>query len=232
MRTLERRQTVGLTVAAGIVVVVASLIAMFGIVPFPDTPQLGDQPEPVPPGRLAFVSWDAGAACLHVVDGRGNDTELACDEHLDGGRVRWTETGYIAVERWGPSGPEDWIVDPVTGETVDLVPVAGGDGRPEIPEPFQSRAESADGRVAEVSSRSGDVRVSVRGVDGRRTTVWEATGPSSYRLDGVSWSPDGEWLLVQDSRGHLLVLGADGDPAPRIWVEDAGGGHAWYQRER
>jgi hypothetical protein len=231
VKTLERRQTVGLTVAAGILVVVAVVVAMFGIVAYPDTPLVLDQPDPVLPGRLAYLTWDDGEGCLHVVDGRGNDDELTCGE-LGGELIRWTDTGYVAVRSWSPSGAEEWIVDPVTGEVVDVVPVERNGDRPEVPDPFQPWAETADGRVAEVSSRAGDVRVTVRDGAGPRATVWEATGPSTYRLEGVSWSPDGDWLLVRDSRGSLLVLGADGDPSPRTWAEDADGGYAWYERER
>lgn len=233
MRTLDTRQTVGLGIAAVIVVVVAALVAVFGIVPFPDTPRLADQPEPQVPGRLAYLSWDDGESCLHVVDGAGNDLVLTCDPDHGGEGLRWTEDGYIALTVWSVTAREERIIDPATGDTVEVREAPELDELGRVPEPGDLTIPPhvrADGTEVRVDSRAGKVEIAVGRPGEPREVVWEAVGPERYRLEQPSWSPDGEWLLVRDSRGHLLVLGADGDPAPRIWVEDAGWQYAWYIR--
>lgn len=233
MRRLETRQTIGLGVAAGIVIVVAALVAVFGVVPFPTTPTVAEQPDPAVPGRLAYLVWDRDDTCLHVVDGVGTDTEVTCGLVEHGGGLRWTDDGYVAVRTWDGAGEAERIIDPATGVTVELRPVPAGD-QPGATPPFDPDAGHsrirADGWEVRTDSRSGRVTVSVGPPEGPREVVWEAAGPASYRLDEASWSPDGEWLLLRDSRGHLLVMGAEGDPAPRIWVEDAGWEHAWFIR--
>lgn len=232
MRTLERRQTVGLGIAIAVIAVVGSLVATLGVVPFPDTPTVADEPDPAPPGRLAYTRWDRSEACLHIVDGSGDDREIACGESVAGETLVWTDDGYVAVTRWGLDGRELQVIDPATGAVVEVRQVDDGDPVKEFEEPSGGTfATSDDGTDARVRSSGGEVSVAV-GTDGEMDVIWRATAPETYRLEEIRWSPDGAWLLIRDSRGSLLVMPADGSVGPRLWVEDAGWTYAWYIRDR
>jgi len=230
---LEAREAAGLALAVAVIAVVGTLVLTVGVIPFPSTPPLAEQPDPAVPGRLAYVRYERGEACLHVVDGRGGDTMLGCGDRYDAGQLGWTGDGYVALTAWGNDVREAQIIDPVTGATVEVREVAENAG-PRI-EPGDDRhrgpAVASDGREVSTRSDRGHVTVSV-GKAGTSSVIWEATGPTSYRIDEVRWSPDEAWLLLRDSRGSLLVLRADGVGGPRRWVEDGGWRYAWFIRDR
>lgn len=66
--------------------------------------------------------------------------------------------------------------------------------------------------------------------DGSRQTIVAAHGLERFP-PVVQWSPDGDWILITDSMTQMLVVGADGEPSPRVLVdttEDLWGDAAWY----
>lgn len=48
---------------------------------------------------------------------------------------------------------------------------------------------------------------------------YAAPGIEALIVDPGDGSPDGRWVLVTDSRGHLLVLGAAGTPGARVLAD-------------
>jgi hypothetical protein len=233
VRTLERRQTIGLGIAVAIVAVVASLVATLGVVPFPDVPTLADQRQPLPPGRIAYTTWDRQANCLHVVDGSGDDREVVCGATVSGDLMAWSDDGYVEIWRYAPGSHEVRVIDPATGAVVEIrdIPEDEADQERPVDDPWSTVATAPDGTQARVRSADGQVSVSVGSGDAAEV-VWEASGPRRYSLQEVRWSPDGEWIAIRDSRDALLVMPADGSVAPRVWVEEIGWQWAWYVRDR
>lgn len=233
MTRLDTRQRAGLGIAVGIVVTVTLLVALFGIVPFPEVGRVDDPATEPLPGRLAYTTWETGEGqCVHVVDGRGNDEQLGCGGPYVGETLGWTEDGYLTlgVER-ELGGWSEQLIDPVTGAVVEE---REAEARPlPIPERtlwHDGPTSELDGRTARVDSRGGEVRVTVTDPAGRVEVLWASEAPQTYRMDGIRWSPDGEWLLLRDSLDRLLVLDAAGGSAPRVWVEEIEWEYAWYIR--
>ena len=56
---------------------------------------------------------------------------------------------------------------------------------------------------------------------GEERTLLRVEAGKRYLFEDVQWSPDGEWVLIRDSEGNLLVIGAKGRPASRALVSDA-----------
>lgn len=217
MNTTTRNRTIALVGAIAVVVAVAVVVASLGVIRYPAVPTLEEQPRPEVPGRLAYIRWDEGTSCVRVVDARGEDREIRCDDAL--GSVRWVGDDRLAVEIHG--GPDIHVetVDVRTGEVVAVD--TGDDAGRDIEHTVWPAAEREDGAVAVTMARDGTAELQVVEPDGTRRTVWQADGPESYRFAAAGWSADGDWLLIRDSRQRTIVLRATGDPAPRLWITDA-----------
>jgi hypothetical protein len=202
---------VGLTLAG---------ILLLGRLSYPDFPSVAEQPDPEVPGIVAFIRWDDGESCLHVVDaGAGQARRLRCDEFLSG-PLTWSEDGLVQVTTHeGPQPGRILAVDPSTGRTVRTDDL----GR----EPQRPVADvDGDGRRLRTESERGLVRLLVEGADGPVREVVRVEGPRDYHWWAPQWSPDGRYALVADSAQRLLVVEFDGGDV-RILATAAGGDAAW-----
>jgi len=228
--TPERRAVVAIVAAGSVLVIVTVIILVFGVIPLPHFPALTDQPDPSIPGTVAYMEYDE-TPCLFTVPASGGEGQEAwCGrEYVE--FPAWTADGLLVVTDW-QAEPTYVLIDPVTGTEVDQVPA--GDQLADGPLPYsgQDRQERGDGaKVHTEGLRGGTSSVVVR-LDGQDQTILSIEGaPSDYRFYAAQWSPDGEWVLVSDTEGRLLIVGADGTPGARVLVdrlEEWGPQAAWY----
>jgi hypothetical protein len=228
--TAERRAVVAIVAAISVLVVVTVVILVFGVIPLPEYPTLSDQPDPAIAGVVAYMEYDETPCLFTMAASGGEGHEAWCGrEYVE--FPAWTADGLLVVTDW-TAEPTYVLIDPATGSEVDQVPA--GDNLVDGPLPYQgvARQERADGaKVRTDGIRGGTSSVVVR-VDGKDLTILSIEGaPSDYRFYEAQWSPDGEWVLVSDTEGRLLVVGADGTPGARVLVdglEKWGPQAAWY----
>ncbi len=231
----ERRLVVAVVASAVIVVVVAALVALYGVRNPPDFPSLAEQPDPSIPGTIAWTSPSAAderGPCVHAATpATGEVSEVAClsaELHWLH-RIVWTSEGEIvAIGRRVPDEQQTAVVVDLDGQvvTVGTVPPTAA---------LDDQRTREDGARVRTGAPGPDVStVEVSEADGR---VWTAVRVEAraYRFRHVKWSPDGEWLLITDSEGRLLVAPADEDAEVRLLTDDLMGpamsephGVAWY----
>ncbi len=231
--TAERRAVVSIVAAVATLTVVTVIILVFGVIPLPEFPSLTDQPDSSIPGTVAFVHYDEEPCIFTVRASGGEEQEVWCgSEYVE--FPAWTSDGLLVVTDWSAE-PTYLLIDPATGALVSRVPFSPDESAPEAwPQPYppEARRERADGaEVRTEGTRGGSSAVIVR-TDGSDMTIVSVEGaPSDYRFYEAQWSPDGEWVLVSDTAGRLIVVGADGAPEARVLVhglEEWGPQAAWY----
>ncbi len=228
----QRRAVVSIVAAVSVLTLVTAVIFVFGVIPLPDFPSLADQPDPSIPGTVAYVEF-GDTQCLTTVPASGGDT-----------REVWCSMNYVEYPSWTADGllvvlddnaePTYLLIDPNTGTEVERIPQGNQTGEEPGPLPYPSnvRQERADGAMVFTEGfRGGESSVIVRldGTDQTILTVEDA--PSDYSFIDTQWSPDGEWVLVSDSEGRLIIVGADGNPGARILMdglERYGAQAAWF----
>jgi hypothetical protein len=230
--TPERRAVVAVVGAVLVLVVVAVIILVFGVIPLPDYPALAEQPDQAIPGTVAYMDY-RDEPCIYTVPASGGEPrETWCGrEYIE--FPAWNTDGLLVVTDW-TAEPVYVLIDPATGQEVDQVPIGDLDeldARP-LPYPGPSRQDRADGaRLLTEGIRGGKSAVVVR-TDGQDLTILSIEdAPSDYRFYEAQWSPDGDWVLVSDTEGRLLIVGADGTPSARILVDgldEWGPQAAWY----
>lgn len=228
----ERRAIVSIVAAASVLVVVTVIIFIFGVIPLPDFPSLAEQPDPSIPGTVAYVAFDDDPCLVTVpASGRGVVEWVWCGrQYVE--FPSWTADGLLVVVDY-TAQPSYLLIDPTTGTAVDRIPQDGQPGEP-VPLPYPStvRQERPDGaRVRTDGLRGGEASVIVR-IDGEDQAILTVeNAPSDYSFVDAQWSPDGAWVLVSDTAGRLLIVGADGNPAARVLVDglqEWGAQAAWY----
>lgn len=231
-KVTDRRRT-GIAVGAALVLVavVTVVVAIFGVRRPPEFPLLGEQPDPTIPGTIAYVSNEPdGATCVHALPASGSEApvELHCAEVRHGWieRLAWTESGDLVMTGSGlrsdPHAQEMLVVSYPEGSVLDQTNV---DHLAHLDEPV----ERPDGlRVFVRGDRHGDTVSVVVSDDGDERTVSEIATDGRYELRSARWSPDGEWILVADSEGRLLVVGVDGGD-PRVLLESEDDPWRWQE---
>ena len=212
---LRARRRTALWVAVALVVLAVGVVVAFGITPYPSPPAVAERPDPQVSARLAFVRFGARAPCLHVVDGRGDERELGCDERYSGD-LRWVDDRHVAVRSYTDGARH--VVDVETAEVTVDAQVATETLQPE---PL-AQATSADGHEARTGAGAGSVWVDVVAPDGAVTRVVEFDAPDGYDLYDARWSADGRWVAVLDSAQRVLVVDAAGRVPVRLWASDVG----------
>jgi hypothetical protein len=223
-----------ISVVASVVVIglVVGLVLAFAIIPLPDFPLLADDPDPAIPGTVAFARWENDGLCISTVPaGGGDEREIICEQNIGFGEFTagWTPDGLLIVEEFRPNGEWFRLVDPDTAETVERVGFQQTSlGREPIP--IRKFEENADGLTLLVEGPRGEPRLEVYGNGSVERTILSVDGPADYWFNSASWSPDGEWILLQDSEGRVLIVSPDGDPNARILTDDVDSWMAasWY----
>jgi hypothetical protein len=206
-------------VSASVVVIIAVLVVVlvFGVIPLPDYPSLADHPDASIPGSVAFIT-EGDPPCLGVVSASGGpSTELRCGV-VEMGTLGWTSDGLIITIDFSSSTPLYLLVDPASGEIVDTVPADVNEPKPLV---WESQSTRADGAVLLTDGARGTTTVKVRLPNQDPVPILTADGPHDYSFTTATWSPDGQWVLVVDSEGRILVVGENGTPTARVLVQSA-----------
>lgn len=217
-----------LAVSASVVVILAVLVAVlvFGVIPLPNYPSLADNSDTSIPGAVAFIT-DDNPPCLGVVQASGGPTtELRCGV-VEVGTLGWTSEGLIVTIDFSSAAPRYLLIDPVSGEVVDTVPTDFEEPKPLA---WESQSTRADGAVLITDNNRGTATVKVRVPNQEPTSILSTEGPQDYSFDVATWSPDGQWVLVVDSEGRILIVGESGTPTARLLLEGASRwmNAAWY----
>lgn len=189
---------------AGVLGAIA-LLAILAVVVFrygrhdPSPDSLEDTPNAAIPGRVVFVDSDR---CVVLAEASGaSREELYCGGQISW--VSWVDEHTVAFSEYGKGVP--------TGRTE--IDIATRETR-ETSNALQFKTEvreSVNGEIA-IVDYSGEVYVSA---GGSRTQIADFDVPENHGPTFVTWSPDGEWLLLQYSGpksdgSELWVLRRDG----------------------
>ena len=109
------------------------------------------------------------------------------------------------------------------------MPVHAGERAPgSIPELVRTAGRRGDGTRVYAAAVAEDItHLGIRRPGSPKRSIVSFDGPRGYMFGSPQWSPDGEWILVSDTEGRLLILDEEGDdirellPAKRTrsWVE-------------
>lgn len=217
----------GPPIAVGALVVAAALLAWLALAPTAIAGDLADAPFTVP-ATLVVPPDDAG--CLVVVAGDGTNREH-CLERLARSRdeFRFVEAYFDGQGRLlAGESPELLHLDPVTGEVLGTVDVAGDPPRgaePPRPAPEDEPIEVPEepqARPFEVYAR-GDRVVRTNPPQGRQaeteTILLDLQAPPGYDLHDAVLSPDEQWVVALTPADQVIVAPVDGSAAPHVWVE-------------
>jgi hypothetical protein len=207
--------------AAAVVIAAVIIILTVGLVPLPDLPSLADNPDPTIPGTVAYVHGTYDDACIVVIPAGGGEPRDAWCGSQAPEVIAFTPDGLLVVSGWfespmHPEGPTLLIIDPQTGAEVDEIRL---DSR--VPGSWPpDRTRRDDGAMLRTGSRDegvAELRISVPG--STADSILRLEGPRDYEFMEAQFSPDGSWVLAVDSRGRLLIVGADGAPEARLLAQ-------------
>jgi hypothetical protein len=179
----------------------------------------GTSVESWPESRGAIVYVDA-EGCIARVPGLGAAPFCPDSPHAVSG-LTWLDedrVAYITPEL----AQAGWrVYDYATGSDGVLLPGEGP--RAVHAGPVQPYSVLGDVLATDME---GDVWV-LRGME--RTLVYEDADADDPALPGlITWSPDGEWALMQDGRDQaLVIIRRDGSEAVRL-AEASGGVVSWF----
>ena len=239
--TIAARSTTAALLAGGIVVVATAVIVIFGFVPIAEYPPLAQEPDPELSGMIAYsIPEDSdhadefGSRCVYVLElPEGQAREITCREEI-GWSMAWTDDGWLIVESFGRFNEFEQefhdfglaLIEPVEGGAFET---ASYEGDPNFLFSGQ-RQTRQDGTRVRIDGAGTTVVLS--SPDGSTRDLFGSdTAPSNYRLNEAQWSPDGEYVLVVDTEGRIIVASASGDPRPRVIAEtghEYEGTMAWY----
>lgn len=224
---LARR--VGPPVAVGALVVAAALLAWLALAPTAIAGDLADAPFTVP-ATLVVPPDDDG--CLLIVEGDGTSREHCLDQLArNDDEFRFVEAYFDDEGRLlAGESPELLHIDPMTGEVLGTVDVAGDDPRADEPprpapedEPIEV-PEEPQARPFEVYAR-GDRVVRADPPEGSEagteTVLLDLQAPPGYELHDAVLSPDEQWVVALTPDDHVVVAPADGSAAPYVWTDVA-----------
>ncbi|MGI8575312.1 MAG: hypothetical protein ACR2MA_08205 [Egibacteraceae bacterium] len=193
-------------VGAALVIIVAT-----STLSLPFFPQITERSGAGIDGTVAYLRFEQyDEACLYTVPASGGTPrELRCDVGAWPGPT-WTEDGNLVVAasmaQW-EDAESTLVIDPESGEIVDRRRITRS---PEELDTERSerfgRTERADGSFVVTESSQDHAKLVLVPSDGERRRLVNVAGPRDYGFTDVSWSPDGEWLLVTDTAQRLLIV--------------------------
>ncbi len=160
----------------------------------PSPPSLRDNPNPAIPGQIAYVDEDS---CIIIADASGESRrELLCRDSV--GQITWLDANTIGYVSFTGSAPVLVRVDIATGVETFTANSLVIDG-PDFESPLGERL---------IVEYGGEILVV--GTDGRPRQIREFDVPDHRSPYLVTWSPDGEWILLGYDGGELWILSRDG----------------------
>lgn len=189
-------------------------------------------------GVIAFVERpprageDPTRGCVFVVRASGETPARRLGCSGDGivpptiARISWTASGDLRVLAG-------------TGQAIVLPVDAGKPAKGSIPELKRTAGRRTDGtRVYSAVVAEDSTNLAVRQPLAGRRTIVSFDGPPGYFFGRPQWSPDGEWILVSDTEGRLLIVDEHGHDIRQLlppkrsrnWLEEPY--LTWHQGRR
>jgi hypothetical protein len=200
-----------LAAAAGVAVVVAVIVLIFGYSSPPQFPSLYEAGAPALEGAVAHQEFGP-EDCVWVLDvATGDSQEVFCDSWA--WAESWDENGNLRIHA-GNGHEQVWVVDPDTGtvlgaEAVEDGPPPEDEGGPPPEEELPLRSRSAEGRVTLTYGAGTDA-----------VTLIDIDAPRNYRFHMYGLTGEGDYAWVCDSEDRLLVVSMDGSSGPWLVAED------------
>jgi hypothetical protein len=159
----------------------------------PSPPSLQDNPRLEIPGALVFIDKKG---CISTIDASGeNLRQVACPVGQGIQEVTWVKAGQVAYRSYGRNTGEWLSIDLATGKESVLGPGSYAYGNTSV--------VSSKGEVL-IVDRSGDIYVEKNTVT---TRIFDFKGSTDEGLpDFVTWSPDGEWVVLRYWRDNELWI--------------------------
>lgn len=188
----ERLLVAGVVAGVAAVAVLAVLILNFGRFD-PSPPSLISRPIAEIPGEILYIN-DHDCIVRAQASGAGSDVLYCGGPSMTS--AGWLEDGRITFVTSGPGMPTLTTLDPDTGTTS----VSATEIRWRQPDPVSVQGDRID------YDRDGSI---FRVRDGERTKIFDFDGSEYQRPGLVTWSPDGNWLLLS-YRDQLWIVSNDG----------------------
>jgi hypothetical protein len=229
VRSLRPKALLGLGAALVVLVAVATVFMLSGIRRPPSFASLADQPDEAVKGWLLFNRYHGDEICLIVrAAGGGEERQISCSleptAYMTSASVDGDGRVLIGVD-----AETSLLVDPHTGAIIDR---AGADTTPRLDDPIDTgpnlRTVRSDGAEIEVRNDfgNGSTEVVVRRGSAERT-ILQVSGPPGYGLYNAEWSPDGNWVIAEDTMPvtdgaevRYVLIDADSDAPPRTLFSD------------
>jgi len=193
--------------------------------PIPSFPSLAAHPDPSLHGTVAYnalpIATPSGKqGCVDVAAASGGASkQLFCADQPKamGAELQWLADGRLQATdqyqaRWRK------VIDVRTG-VIENFPGA------KVTLPLQRDSYTVpgpDGKTIVTEVGNGTMKVSLIESSTTRVLV-DITIPNAYGLQRPVWSPDGKWILAEDSASRLLVITTGEKSTTRILVENATG---------
>jgi hypothetical protein len=182
---------------AGIIAGVAAVLVLVVIVVIagrfdPSPPSLQSRPVPEIPGEILYVDKDG---CIIRAHTSGESRERVTCVTDGPAAIAWVDADTVGFVAGRPG--QTWTeVDLQTGDerVVDLYP------RPQPP-----NFESVRGERIDIDGDGSVYRVNGR----ERARIFDFDGPEHRRPQFVTWSPDGDWILLR-YEDELWIISRDG----------------------
>ena len=179
---------------AGVVAIALLAVLVVGLGRFdPSPPSLQKKPQPQIPGQILFVDPQY---CVVRIRASGADREQLTCAGPSVGVVSWLDENTIGYGTFGPGSPSWTVVDLATGKNTAMQDAPAR----QAPDPISVKGERID------YDDQGSV---YRVANGDRMKVLDFDGSGHTRPQFVTWSPDGEWVLLQ-YRDELWIVNRDG----------------------
>ena len=191
----------------------------------PNFPSVESLPDPTLRGTVAFNALAIGTpqgklGCVDAISvAGGRVVQLFCADQPKamGADLVWLHDGRLeAIDQYAARWRK--IVDLATGDVTTLpgtkVATKVATDTLTVPGP--------GGKLVSSAVRSGSLTVTLTTSSGSRTILTRPV-PREYSFNAMAWSPDGRWIVAEDSAARLLVISTGEHPATRMLLEGGWG---------
>lgn len=191
--------------------------------PMPTYPSLAAHPDPSLRGTVAYNALATGSkegkklACVAVVAASGGTPKkVFCAQQPKsmGAALVWLSDGRLQATSLDQ---DHWrkVIDVATGAVSD-VPWS----KPSVPS--LEGVRGPHGERVTTSTTFGRLHLDVTSGSTTRTLL-SVNVPRDYSMNSLAWSPDGSYLVVEDSASRLLVITTGAHPTTRMLLDGGTG---------